>query len=156
MSPDKSFMGTTDFFVNANVPDVTPQSWFFNFTFASALSSIVASTVAERSQMKACLLFSMFLVGFIHLIVAHSIWSTNNFLSKFNVEPLLGSGAIDLAGSCAVHFAGGVAAFVGGLVLGPCLGRFYVKNGVPLEKPVEFSPHNVGLQMLGTFCVSAC
>lgn len=45
----------------------------------------------------------MFLVGFIYPVVAHSVWSNNGFLSITNVDPLLGIGAVDFAGSGVVH-----------------------------------------------------
>lgn len=69
-SPHKTFIGNTLFFVNST-QDVALQSWFFQFAFACALSSIVAGTIAERLQMKAYLLYSSFLVGFVYPVVAH-------------------------------------------------------------------------------------
>jgi Amt family ammonium transporter len=103
--------------------------------------------------MKAYLLYSAFLAGFVYPVVAHAFWSTNGFLSKFATEPLWGSGAIDLAGSGAVHLTGGVAALVGTLILGPRLGRFYDEDGNPLDEPVNFAPHSSALQFLGTFAL---
>jgi ammonium transporter, Amt family len=41
-----------DFFVTSN-SEVPFELWFFQFAFACALSSIVAGTIAERTQMKA-------------------------------------------------------------------------------------------------------
>lgn len=141
-----------DFFLTSS-SGVPLTSWFFQFTFACALSSIVAGTIAERTQMKAYLIYSSFLAGFVYPVVAHAIWSTNGFLSKFATEPLWGSGAIDMAGSGAVHMTGGVGALVGTLILGPRIGRFYDQDGVPLDEPVTFTPHSAALQFLGTFAL---
>jgi len=53
--------------------------------------------------MKAYLLYSVFLAGFVYPVVAHAFWSSNGFLSAASSDPLWGSGIIDLAGSGAVH-----------------------------------------------------
>jgi Amt family ammonium transporter len=48
-SSEKTFIGNTGFFLaNGNIDF---ESWFFQFAFACALSSIVAGTIAERTQM---------------------------------------------------------------------------------------------------------
>jgi len=151
-SGEFTFIGNTGFFTNST-QGIPLQMWFFQFAFACALSSIVAGTIAERTQMKAYLMYSVFLTGFVYPVVAHALWSTNGFLSKFSPNPLWGSGAIDLAGSGAVHMTGGVAALVGGIILGPRIGRFHDENGNPLEEPNEFPPHSTALQFLGTFCL---
>ena len=83
--------------------------------------------------------------------VSHAFWSYNGFLSVTAVDPLFGSGVIDLAGSGPVHMAGGVAALVGGIILGPRIGRFYDQDGNPLDEPYDFPPSSVALQYLGTF-----
>jgi Ammonium Transporter Family len=100
------------------------ELWFYQFAFACAVSSIVAGTIAERTQMKAYLMYSSFIVGFVYPVVAHSLWSTQGFLSKFATEPLFGSGAIDLAGSGAVHMTGGVS------FLARVLDAFTIKMGI--------------------------
>ena len=129
------------------------ETWFFQFAFACALSSIVAGTVAERCQMQAYLFYSFFLVGFCYPIVARAFWSPYGFLSPFNENPLWGTGVIDLAGSGPVHMTGGAAALVAAIILGPRRGRFYDDEGNPLPIPREFGPHSVALQFLGTFCL---
>jgi len=48
---------------------------------------------------------------------------------------------------------GGVTALAAALVLGPRMGRFYDRDGNPLEEPHDFPPHSVALQFLGTFCL---
>lgn len=120
---------------------------FFQYTFACALSSIVAGTIAERTKMMAYLCYSIFLCGFVYPVCAHAFWSYNGFLSPFAAEPLWGSGVIDLAGSCPVHMCGGVAALVMAIVLGPRRGRFYDEDGVMLDEPKAMGPHSVALQV---------
>ena len=53
--------------------DVPLEFWFFQFAFASALSSIVAGTIAERTQMIAYLMYSVFIVGFVYPVVSQSL-----------------------------------------------------------------------------------
>jgi ammonia channel protein AmtB len=98
-------------------------------------------------QMRAYLMYSVFLCGFVYPVVAHAVWSARGFLSTFAAEPLWGSGAIDFAGSGPVHMAGGVASLMGAIILGPRMGRFYDADGNLLEKPAEFPPHSVSLQV---------
>jgi Amt family ammonium transporter len=47
-----TFIGNADFFVTSET-GIPLELWFFQFAFACALSSIVAGTIAERTQMKA-------------------------------------------------------------------------------------------------------
>lgn len=125
--------------------------FFFQFTFAATAATIVAGTVAERCKMSAYLCYSLFLTAFVYPVVVHAIWNSDGFLSSFNSDPLFGIGMIDFAGSGVVHMTGGATALVAAIVLGPRIGRFYDDDGNKLEKPAEFPPHNVALQVLGTF-----
>jgi len=147
---NKTFVGNTNFFM---IGEIDHAFWFFQFAFACALSSIVAGTIAERTQMKGYLFYSFFLVGFAYPVVAHAFWSTHGFLSNVNDEPLWGSGAIDFAGSGPVHMMGGVTALMAAIVLGPRLGRFYDENGAPLDTPVDIPGHSTPLAILGTFAL---
>lgn len=140
----KTFIGNTNFFLR-NGADY--ETWFFQFAFACALSSIVAGTIAERCKMTAYLFYSTFLVGFVYPVVAHAFWSPNGFLSNTAADKLWGSGAIDLAGSGPVHMCGGVTALVAAIILGPRIGRFTDKDGNRLEEPVDIPPHSVTLQV---------
>ena len=65
----KTFVGNTNFFLMND--DVSYEFWFFQFAFASALSSIVAGTIAERTQMIAYLCYSVFIVGFVYPVVSY-------------------------------------------------------------------------------------
>lgn len=42
---------------------------------------------------------------------------------------------------------------VGGLILGPRIGRFHDRDGNPLDEPAEIPPHSTALQFLGTFAL---
>jgi len=117
-------------------------SFFFSFTFAAAASTIVSGAVAERCQIGAYLIYTVFITGFIYPVVVHWVWDPTGFLSAFNPDHLVG-GVIDFAGSGVVHMTGGVAGFVGAKALGPRLGRW--------ENPDEFEGHSTPLQIIGTF-----
>jgi Ammonium Transporter Family len=64
----KTFVGNKGFFLQGD-DNIRFENWFFQFAFACALSSIVAGTIAERTQMKAYLLYSVFLSGFVYPVV---------------------------------------------------------------------------------------
>jgi Amt family ammonium transporter len=145
-----TFIGDSGFFLTGGTD---MEFWFFQYTFACALSSIVAGTIAERTKMMAYLCYSIFLCGFVYPVCAHAFWSSNGFLSAAAAEPLWGSGVIDFAGSGPVHMCGGVAALVMAIILGPRRGRFYDDDGVELEEPKQMGPHSVTLQFLGTFAL---
>ena len=141
-----TFIGTSDFFVTGD----DPAYWFFQYTFSATSVTIVAGTLAERCQMAAYLCYSVVLAGIIYPVIAHAVWSNNGFLSNTNVDPLLGSGAIDFAGSGVVHMTGGTVALFATLILGPRRGRFFDAQGEPLETPKAFPGHSMALQLLGT------
>jgi Amt family ammonium transporter len=147
-----SFIGLTSekYFLNGDSDYIV---FFFQFTFAATAATIVAGTVAERCKMSAYLCYSLFLTAFVYPVVVHAIWNGNGFLTAFpsDENPLFGVGMIDFAGSGVVHMTGGCTALVAAIVLGPRLGRFADEAGVPLDKPNDFPPHSVALQVLGTF-----
>lgn len=149
-SSGSTFIGTDGkyFFLNDENDYI---GFFFQFAFAATAATIVAGTVAERCKMSAYLCYSLFLTAFVYPVVVHAVWNTQGFLSAFAGNPLFGVGMIDFAGSGVVHMTGGATALVAAVVLGPRLGRFYDENGTALEKPVDFPPHSVSLQVLGTF-----
>lgn len=145
-----TFVGTANF----GLKDYDNYGFFFfQFAFAATAATIVAGTVAERCKMQAYLCYSFFLSAFVYPVVAHSIWDNNGFLSAFAAQEDLfrGVGVIDFAGSGVVHFTGGLTALIAAIVLGPRRGRFYDDDGNPLAEPVNFPPHSVSLQILGTF-----
>jgi ammonium transporter, Amt family len=143
-SPQKTFIGTTNFFLI----DVTDYAfWMFQYAFSAASATIVAGTLAERCQMIAYLCYSVMLTGWVYPVIAHAIWNPNGFLSAHSVEPLWGVGMVDFAGSGVVHITGGVTALFATLILGPRRGRFHDETGRRLEVPRDFPGHSVALQV---------
>ncbi|KAL4448315.1 hypothetical protein ABPG75_005534 [Micractinium tetrahymenae] len=147
------FIGDSQFALKGLDPTAW-YNWFFQYAFAAAACTIVSGALAERATFISYLLYSVFIIGFCYPVVTHWIWSPSGWASAFRSEQadgtykslLFGSGAMDFAGSGAVHMVGGVAAFVGAWLLGPRVGRFDAAG-----KPVHIPGHNVSLAILGTF-----
>ena len=111
--------------------------WLFQTVFAATAATIVSGAMAERTQFKAYLFYSVFITALIYPIVGHWIWG-GGWLS--------GLGMIDFAGSTVVHSVGGWAALVGAIILGPRIGK-YSKDG----KSRAIPGHNIPLASLGVF-----
>ena len=133
--------------------------WWWQFTFASVSATIVSGAVAERAQLTAYIVYSSVMTLLIYPVCAHWVWSEYGWLSTLNPNAFNG-GALDFAGSGAVHMTGGIASLVGAAVIGPRPGRFtppYNKfrlptcGGPPLPPPIEMPGHSTVLQALGTF-----
>ncbi|KAI5072548.1 hypothetical protein GOP47_0012654 [Adiantum capillus-veneris] len=147
-----SFIGNY-FFCLRGFPDAEvgyDYSFFlFQWAFAIASAGITSGSIAERTQFVAYLIFSFFQTGFVYPVVSRWLWSTNGWLSaSADVgNLLLGSGAVDFAGSGVVHMVGGIAGFWGALIEGPRIGRFDA-DGRPSK---SMRAHNATLVVLGTF-----
>ena len=94
--------------------------WIFQFSFAATSSTIVSGSLAERTQLPAYLAFSTFMTGFIFPVVVGWSWG-GGWLS--DVEGSGGKGFHDFAGTGIVHMVGGVAGFIGAIVIGPRHGK---------------------------------
>lgn len=103
ISSNKTFIGNANFFL-IGVEDL--GFWLFQYAFSAASATIVAGTLAERCQMAAYLCYSCMLVGFVYPVIVHSVWSTQGFLSPWNIDPLWGTGVVDFAGGGVVHLTG--------------------------------------------------
>jgi hypothetical protein len=120
------------------------------FTFLRSLDDKPTNTYTHTNVQRQYLCYSIFLSGLVYPVVAHAIWSNNGFFSSSNIEPFLGCGVFDFAGSGVVHITGGTTALYATMILGPRRGRFYDSHGEPLDVPKEFPGHSVALQLLGT------
>ena len=129
----------------------TFTTWMFHVVFAATAATIVSGAVAERTQFKAYLIYSVFITGLIYPIVGRWIWG-GGWLSDL--------GFIDFAGSTVVHSVGGWAGLAGAFVLGPRIGKYVrtkIKNSgtgalVAYKNEIKNIPgHNIPLAALGVF-----
>jgi Amt family ammonium transporter len=148
--------GVDAFFLTGATAQVTEglstfTTWMFHVVFAATAATIVSGAVAERTQFKAYLIYSVFITGLIYPVVGRWIWG-GGWLSDL--------GFMDFAGSTVVHSVGGWAGLAGAFVLGPRIGK-YVKTRVKdsgsgsvtvyKDEIKEFPGHNIPLAALGVF-----
>ncbi|KAL3796987.1 hypothetical protein ACHAW5_005022 [Stephanodiscus triporus] len=148
---ETTFIGTENFFLMGVEQKAV---WLFQFSFAATSATIVAGTLAERSQMLAYLCYSAAMTAFVYPVAAHSIWNSAGFLSPYNVDPFLGTGTVDFAGCLVVHITGGLTALIAAKILGPRKGRFYQVDGKITVN--DFPGHSIALKALGVFILWFC
>ena len=95
--------------------------FIFQAMFAATCATIVSGAVAERIKLESFFWFSALFVGIIYPIIGMWKWG-GGFLDTLSTP------FYDFAGSTLVHSAGGWAALVGAIILGPRLGRYTGKN----------------------------
>jgi Amt family ammonium transporter len=110
---------------------------FFQTVFAATAATIVSGAMAERTEFKAYLIFSIVITVLIYPISGHWTWG-GGWLSQMGFH--------DFAGSSIVHSVGAWVGLAGAAVIGPRLGK-YSKEG----KPNAIPGHNLALGALGVF-----
>ncbi|MCD8493553.1 MAG: ammonium transporter [Geovibrio sp.] len=138
------FFGTEGFFLsNWDMQDNwTLAFWIFQTVFCATAATIVSGAMAERTNLKAYLLFSLVMTTIIYPIAGSWYWG-----SLFHGEGWIEAfGFIDFAGSTVVHSVGGWAALAGAIVVGPRIGK-YAKDGSVRAIP----GHNIPLATIGVF-----
>ncbi|KAK9810523.1 hypothetical protein WJX72_012129 [[Myrmecia] bisecta] len=150
-----AFIGTQYFFAS----DSSDNSlffvrWFFGWVFCAVSVTLVSGALAERCQLRAYLLYTIWQTGITYPAVASWVWGLQGWLSPFRINCATGlsdillsktAGLIDYAGSANVHMTGGGAALVGCILLGPRIGRFAADGTV-----IEILGNNSAHQVLGT------
>ncbi|XP_066155328.1 putative ammonium transporter 2 isoform X1 [Euwallacea fornicatus] len=132
-SLNSGFIALGDFFIDPPIGDPLKgpifAAFIFQLSFATTATTIVSGAMAERCNFKAYCVFS-FLNTAIYCIPAGWMWGEHGFLKHM--------GAVDIAGSGAVHLLGGSSALASAMMLGPRLGRYDNGQGpLPLGNPVN-------------------
>ncbi|HCY43339.1 MAG TPA: ammonium transporter [Prolixibacteraceae bacterium] len=134
------FIGSPNFFFKNGWEGGIPAEAFliFQTVFAATAATIVSGAMAERTEFKSYLIFSLVISAVIYPVSGHWIWG-GGWLSQ------LATPFHDFAGSTVVHMVGGVIALTGTLALGPRIGKYSGKkvNAIP--------GHNMVLGALGVF-----
>lgn len=102
--------------------------------------------MAERTQLIAYVIYTLFLATIIYPPVAHWVWTDEGWASPQNPHPLFDIGVVDFAGVNAVHVVGGTCALVGSYLVGPRQGRF--------DKKTPLAKQNAVFQCLGRMSTS--
>ena len=117
-------------------------SFFFQVVFAATAVTIASGAMAERTKFVSYLVFSALMTAIIYPVVVHWTWG-GGLIAQMNIGDAVYS---DFAGSAIVHMTGGIAAFMGAMLLGPRLGK-YDADGNPRAIP----GHNIGFAVTGVF-----
>jgi len=133
------FFGT-EWFALRGIPEVFPATsiptyafFFFQFAFCAAAGAIASGMMAERTNFKADLAYSLATAGLIYPVFGHWVWG-GGWLAQL--------GYIDFAGSSVVHIVGACIGLAGTLTMGK-------------RRDKVFGPsirgHSIPLAALGTF-----
>lgn len=110
---------------------------FFQTVFCATAATIVSGAVAERTEFKSYLIFTIVVSVLIYPVSGHWTWG-GGWLSQMGFH--------DFAGSSIVHSVGGWIGLAGAAVIGPRIGK-YTKEG----KAKAIPGHNLTLGALGVF-----
>ena len=130
------FIGIPDFQLFTDWVNFDWNSFVFQLVFCATAATIVSGSMAERTKFSAYCVYSAIISLVVYPIEAGWMWNPNGWLAQL--------GAVDFAGSIAIHMVGGVAALVGAAILGPRIGK-YGKNG----KVNAIPGHSITLGALG-------
>lgn len=126
------------FFTSDGVGDYSDMTdIFFQTVFCATAATIVSGAVAERTEFKAYLIFTIVISVLIYPISGHWTWG-GGWLSQLGFH--------DFAGSSIVHSVGAWVGLAGTAIIGPRIGK-YKADGTPNAIP----GHNLLLGSLGVF-----
>ena len=127
--------------------------WIFQFAFADTASTITSGAMIGRTSFRGDIIYSVVVTAFIYPIIGHWAWGPDGFLALMgtpgNFMPSLGQGFRDFAGSTVVHTIGGMVSLAGAIVLGPRIGRVFLRDD--REKGGLPAAHSLPLATIGAF-----
>ncbi|MGH9567500.1 MAG: ammonium transporter, partial [Candidatus Angelobacter sp.] len=130
--------GTHGFFLSGTTYDVGVMVLFlFEMVFMDTALTIVTGAAAERWKYVAFGISSIFMGAITYPLFGNWAWG-GGWLSKLGTNYGLGAGYADFAGSGVVHAVGGVIALIGGILIGPRIGKYV--NGKPRAIPGHSVP----------------
>ena len=158
-SHGNSFIGYHWFFLQG-APDTYEATgvallahWIFQYAFADTASTITSGAMIGRTSFRGDIIYSIGVTAFIYPIIGHWAWGPDGFLATMgtagNFLPSLGQGFRDFAGSTVVHTIGGMVSLAGAIVLGPRIGRVFLRDNK--EKGGLPAAHNLPLATIGAF-----
>ena len=136
-------IGTDGFFLSYPGVDAMHEvyiDWMFQAVFAATAATIVSGAMAERTQFRGYLMYSIVITAFIYPVVGHWTWGGGWFASQ---------GVAEFAVSSILHSTGGWAALAGAIVLGARKGKYVKSNGKTSVRAIP--GHNIPLAALGVF-----
>ncbi len=140
-----NILGNSGWFLSGTAYDVTVIALFlFQMVFMDTAATIPTGAMAERVKFSAVVASTFFISMLLYPIFGNWVWG-GGWLAQLGARIGLGHGAVDFAGSSAVHMIGGAAALAGAIVIGPRLGK-YNKDGTPNVLP----GHDIPMAILGT------
>ena len=111
---------------------------FFLLTFAAAIPAIISGGIAERANMKAQAIATLFLVALVYPFFEGIMWNGNFGVQRW-LEHTFGASFHDFAGSIIVHAMGGWIALAAVILLGARHGR-YKNDGLVVAHPPSSIP----------------
>lgn len=114
----------------------------FNLVFCATAATIVSGAMAERTKFLSYCVYSAVISAVVYPIEAHWIWG-GGWLSRMGFH--------DFAGSCAIHFCGGLTALIGAAMVGARIGKFSRDKNGKVTKVHAFPGHNIVIGALGCF-----
>lgn len=84
--------------------------WIIQYAICSNIPTIVAGSLAERTNVDTHLIFTLLMIGLVFPVVTAWTWG-GGWLNRIGFK--------DFAGAGTVHLLGGVSGLVGTLILGP-------------------------------------